>query len=83
MEPVILGPNITGERPNFSAYAGNAGTTGALTVTQPGGTLASDGGSNNCRRSTLSFNASNSSSIYGNSTTVQPNALVLNYIIKY
>lgn len=29
------------------------------------------------------INASRSSSIYGNSTTVQPNSLIFNYIIKY
>ena len=31
----------------------------------------------------ISFNASRSSSIYGNSTTVQPPALTMRYIIKY
>ena len=31
----------------------------------------------------LSFNASRSSSIYGKRSTVQPNSLVFNYIIKY
>lgn len=32
---------------------------------------------------TLSFNASLSNSIYGNSTTVQPPASIVNYFIKY
>ena len=32
---------------------------------------------------TYTFNASNSSSVYGNSSTVQPPALTLKYIIKY
>lgn len=32
---------------------------------------------------TLKLNASNSSSIYGNSTTVQPKSLIFNYVIKY
>ena len=31
----------------------------------------------------IDFNASNSSSIYGNSTTVQPPALTMSYCIKY
>lgn len=31
----------------------------------------------------ITFNASNSNSIYGNSTTVQPPALTMQYIIKY
>lgn len=35
------------------------------------------------QNSVVSFDASRSSSIYGNSTTVQPASLVLNYIIKY
>ena len=34
-------------------------------------------------RNTLNFNASNSNSIYGNSSTVQPPALTLKFIIKY
>ena len=33
--------------------------------------------------STISFDASRSSSVYGNSTTVQPPALTMRYIIKY
>ena len=31
----------------------------------------------------IGFSASKSTSIYGNSTTVQPSSLVLNYVIKY
>ena len=38
---------------------------------------------NNFCLNSIVFNASNSNSIYGNSDTVQPPALVCNYIIKY
>ena len=31
----------------------------------------------------LEFDASRSNSIYGNSTTVQPSAIAINYCIKY
>ena len=31
----------------------------------------------------LNFSASNSNSIYGDSTTVQPKSLIFNYVIKY
>ncbi len=37
----------------------------------------------NCSRNVVRFNASRCSSIYGNSTTVQPPALTMRYIIKY
>ena len=33
--------------------------------------------------SLISFNTSRSNSIYGNSNTVQPPSVVMNYIIKY
>ena len=75
-------PNITGE---FGAQGSvdvvNLGT-GAFRVTQTG---AIDGGISSTRRYSLkqSFNASRSSAIYGNSGTVQPPAVCVNYIIKY
>ena len=31
----------------------------------------------------VNFSASNSNSIYGDSTTVQPKSLIFNYVIKY
>ena len=31
----------------------------------------------------INFSASNSNSIYGDSTTVQPKSLIFNYVIKY
>lgn len=41
------------------------------------------GGTGEIAMSPLVFSASNSNSIYGNSTTVQPPALTMKYIIKY
>lgn len=41
-----------------------------------------EGSHDNSKRSHLSFDASKYNKIYGNSSTVQPNALLMNYIIK-
>lgn len=41
------------------------------------------GGSQGSSQQRIAFNASNSNAIYGNSTTVQPPALTMRYIIKY
>lgn len=80
-------PNITGEytQCGFSgaaitilaqgAFSSAAGTTQNLT------SLAGAGNPNSGYK-TL-FKASSSNSIYGNSTTVQPPALTMRYIIKY
>ena len=45
--------------------------------------FASDTGNSNISTGGYIFKASRSNSIYGNSTTVQPPAVVMNYIIKY
>ena len=80
--PVILGPNITG---GFSQRsAGASGRPGCILVSLIGGSgyrLALDTSAQT--GDVIEFNASRSSSIYGASNTVQPNALVFNYIIKY
>lgn len=77
-------PNITGSvnRGNSSVGVYVAGT-GALTVSNVGANyLQSGGASQNDVYKTFSINASRSSSIYGNSTTVQPQAIkVLYYIV--
>ena len=67
-------PNITG-----TFYSMSSVVDGAFSVIDGKGTYA---GENNpyYRKS---FDASRSSSIYGNSTTVQPPALTMRYIIKY
>ena len=75
--PVILGPNIIG---GF----------GSLGLNAAGGAFYRSYGyyekvrtGENATVDSILFSASRSSSIYGASNTVQPNALVFNYIIKY
>ena len=77
--PVILGPNITG---TFGLNGADIAGGGAIVPNVP--TLMVTGGSENAVHCYgFSFDASKSNSIYGLSDTVQPLALVLNYIIKY
>lgn len=72
-------PNITGSYCNASRW--NRNFTGAL---YSGGTGIEGFGQNGYgNNSIVAFDASKSNSIYGNSTTVQPPALVTNFIIKY
>ena len=75
-------PNITGE---FGAQGSTSFVslgTGAFRVAQIGRIDEgySDQGNYSLKQS---FDASRSSSIYGNSDTVQPPAICMNYIIKY
>ena len=80
--PIILGPNITGGFNQRSADA--AGSLGCISVSQTGNFAYKLALNADARAGDLfDFNASRSSSIYGASNTVQPNALVFNYIIKY
>lgn len=82
-------PNITGNfgfSTNYTAsqpvfYAGN----GAFQGTDVLSNCATWGSASNTAQlpSRYSFDASRSSSIYGNSTTVQPPAVTMRYIIKY
>ena len=79
--------------PNITGNASFGGSVGSLYSDLPdsasgvfyanlkktGGTLSTTSGSSY----SIGFNASRSSSIYGNSTTVQPPALTMRYIIKY
>lgn len=74
-------PNINAEvhatRVDFGA---NATTTGAFSLSRKGGgEFGNDGWSPTL--DTLSFNASNSNSIYGNSSTVQPQTIKAFYYI--
>lgn len=75
-------PNITGEFGAQGSTVATAVGTGAFRVSKTG---AIDSGNSQYTHYSLqqSFNASRSSSIYGNSDTVQPPALCINYIIKY
>ena len=89
--PVILGPNITGsikELVNIDDRAYNSWSsynTGAFAENikncRPGPDIGA--GTSPDTGFILKFKASLSNSIYGLSNTVQPLALVLNYIVKY
>jgi hypothetical protein len=67
-------PNITGELGNIGFNRGGAVTTGAFAY----GYNHGDVDFNNAGGYVANFDASRSSSIYGNSTTVQPPAYVVN-----
>lgn len=75
-------PNITGEFGAQGSTVVSSVGTGAFRVNQTG---KIDGGSSAYEHYSLkqSFDASRSSSVYGKSDTVQPPAVVMNYIIKY
>ena len=76
--PVILGPNITG---NISPMEGSfPSATGCFIAS---GSWKGGEGNGNYSYVNLVFNAEKSNSIYNKSTTVQPNTLVFNYVIKY
>ena len=81
-------PNILADTPTsfpINATSGSEGDnigTGAFSVsTIASATWTRTAGSN--KQLDLMFDASKSNSIYGNSTTVQPPALTMRYIIKY
>ena len=80
-------PNITGQWDDNLPYAGNdaaAAQTGALFFKNPGNETSTVGNtvsSNYCHG--INIDASRSSKIYGQSSTVQPPALTMRYIIKY
>ena len=83
-------PNITG------TYAGGSGnnfglgddysatqTTGAFYKQSIGNGATTAATSASYDRGNIAFNAAKSNSIYGASTTVQPPAVTVRYIIKY
>ena len=76
-------PNITGKTSGDTQWSnyGIIGTNGAITISGSGGWSTGQGMTYG--GSILSFNASQSSKIYGNSDTVQPPSSLVNYFIKY
>lgn len=74
-------PNINGSFNSGGEYNSGHVATGAFSVTTQNN-YRPDGGAY-VSAPYFTFNASWSDSIYGNSTTVQPPALTLKYIIKY
>lgn len=87
VNPTLLGnlveaglPNITGTLVEFGHGTGSASTSGAFRTTYSSQAGSASGSGLSYNKTT--FNASRSSSIYGNSTTVQPQTIkVLYYII--
>ena len=73
-------PDITGTA--VRVLRGGYGATGALSDGDPGGEAIQVGGSG-LTSTSIRINASKSSSIYGNSSTVQPPALTCLICIKY
>lgn len=83
-------PNISGvakvaygennKTENTGALQTKIYTTGSASGRQDGGS-GSDG--EPIQSATITFNANKSNNIYGNSTTVQPPAITMRYIIKY
>lgn len=69
-------PNISGTVTNAEYVSATSGT-GCFTTSNGGGNGAGGSGDRH-KNFTITMNASNSSSIYGNSSTVQPPAYVVN-----
>ena len=74
-------PNITGTAATDGFTINNLDPTGAFYNAKM--TYTGRSGSTTTQSNGLGFDASRSSSIYGNSTTVQPAACRVNFIIKY
>ena len=72
-------PNITGSFNNSPAYSIQGAFSDSDAI--PGATPI--GAGNMYTVATVDFKASNSNSIYGSSTTVQPPSVTMRYIIKY
>ena len=74
-------PNITGRAPVAKSY--HSSVSGALYLSGSHSAYIAYENSSYTDASNLMLNASRSSDIYGNSSTVQPPALVVDFIIKY
>ena len=76
-------PNITGSSFVVSVNTNRPSSSGCVDISSVGDSWRLVSGSSVTVWGGGKINASRSSSIYGNSTTVQPNSLIFNYIIKY
>ena len=74
-------PNITGSFNGIISWGGTPATSGCVTAAAGKNTGIGHSGDKHWHYSTASINASLSSSIYGNSDTVQPNAVALRYFV--
>lgn len=78
----VLLPNITGSVYPVCTH-GTFSHSGMMTFSSVPNWFGTNGGSFTTAAGSLCADASASNSIYGKSDTVQPNSIVLNYIIKY
>ena len=76
-------PNITGKFQKIYTYADQASATGAFSLDANETVNGPYENYNKNKGLVISIAASRSSSVYGSSTTVQPPALTMRYIIKY
>lgn len=76
-------PNITGGFGYVTTGSGRESYTKGVFSLAYKGSSVSTFGSNNGYRDGYTIDASLASPIYGNSETVQPNAILTNFIIKY
>ena len=77
-------PNITASASDFFCDGTYINTSGAMyQVSARYGDLDGDNDPYKEYKVGLGFDASRSSAVYGRSSTVQPNALNMNFIIKY
>ena len=76
-------PNITGKFQKIYTYADQTGADGAFSLDANETVNGPSENYNTNKGLVISIDASRSSSVYGNSTTVQPPALTMRYIIKY
>ncbi len=74
-------PNITGSF-GRDYFIGGATSDGAFTFTKTGTHYNASSTVIQNTSNTITFNAHNSNSIYGNSSTVQPNSYTVLYIMK-
>ena len=73
-------PNITGYNEGFSILGHiESGNSGAISLARGAYNTADTDGATSTWGSRMNFNASNSSSVYGQSNTVQPPAYVVNF----
>ena len=77
-------PNITGSFSggDIEALWDLGNSTGAFSVIKENTSNVREGSESDLNTVGVTFDASKSNSIYGNSTTVQPNALTMRYFIK-
>ena len=71
LQPIATDRGVTGFEAKSGAFTNSTNTSQSGAVT-----------ADSSYRATINFDASKSNSIYGNSTTVQPPAVCVNYIIK-